>query len=125
MTHDRDGSILIGGGAAVALIADLAYSATRWSGAFPRSFLVSVTALAGVALLSLVVRVIGVIGAGRRALVWNQRVVNVVLILAVAVYINVINSSGGSFLGAILGAVAALAAGFAVGTAVWLVRHRP
>jgi hypothetical protein len=124
MTHDRGGPAVIGAGAAVVLVADLIYAALHWSGSFPRAFLVSLTALAVFALIPLSLRFIRPIGEGRRAVRWNQRVVNIVLVVVLVAFLQVTNRIGGSGVGGMLGAVAAVAGGFALYTAVWLVRKR-
>jgi hypothetical protein len=124
MTHDRGGPALIGAGACIVLIADLVYAASHWSGSFPRGFLVSLTALSVVALVSLVLRLIGTIGKGRRAVRWNQRVVNIVLVVVLVTVIEVNDRVGGNGAGEILGAIAGLAGAFTLYTAVWLARAR-
>lgn len=124
MTHDRGGAGVIGAGAAAVLVADLVYAVSHWSGSFPRAFLVSLAAVFAVAVISLALRFLVPIGAGRRALRWNQRGVNVVLVVVLVAFIEVNNRAGGSGAGGTLGAVAALAGGFAIYTAVWLVRKR-
>src|SRR3954471_13639292 len=96
MTHDRGGPVVIGLGAAVVLIADLLYAASHWTGAFPRAFLVSLAALAAVALISLGLRSIRPIGAGRRAIRSNQRAVNIVLVVGLVAFIQVTDRGGGN-----------------------------
>lgn len=123
MTHDRGGPAVIGAGAAVTLVADLIYTASHWDGSFPRAFLISLAALAAVAVISLTLRFIRPIGAGRRAVRWNQRGVNLVLVVVLVVFIEV-GMRGGNDAGSILGAVAGLAGGFAVYTVIWLIRQR-
>jgi hypothetical protein len=56
MTHDRGGPVVIGLVAVVVLVVDLLYAALHWTGSFPRAFLVSLAALAAVALISLALR---------------------------------------------------------------------
>jgi len=124
MTHERGGPAVVGAGAAVVLIADLIYAVSHWSGSFTRAFLISFAALAVVALISLGLRFIRPIGANRRAVRWNQRGVNIVLVVVLVAVIEINNRVGGNRLGGMLGAVAALAGGFALYTAVWLVRKR-
>jgi hypothetical protein len=124
MTHDRGGPAVIGAGAAVVLSADLLYAASHWSGSFPRAFLISLAALAAVALISLALRFIRPIGAGRGAVRRNQRGVNLVLVVVLVAFIEVNNGIGGNDAGGILGAVAGIAGGFAVSMAVWLARKR-
>jgi hypothetical protein len=124
MTHDRGGAAVIGAGAFLVLIADLLYASGHWSGSFRRSFLVSVAAIAVVALISLAVRSVGQIGTGRRAERWNQRGMNFVFVVVLVAFIEVGNRVGGNFAGGILGALAALAAGFALYSAAWIARRR-
>jgi hypothetical protein len=124
MTHDRGGPSVIGAGAAVVLVADLLYAGSRWSGSFPPSFLISLAALAAVALISLALRFIRPVGAGRRAVRWNQRGVNIVLLVVLVAFIEVNSRVGGNGAGGMLGAVAGIAGGFALYTVVWLVRKR-
>ena len=123
MKHDRGGAGVIGVGAAAVLVADLLYAISHWSGSFPRAFLISLAAVFAVVLIALALRLLPRIGAGRRAVRWNQRGVNVVLILVLVAFIE-INRVGGNGAGGTLGAVAALAGGFAIYTAVWLARKR-
>jgi hypothetical protein len=121
MTHERGGPAVIGAAAPVVLVADLIYTVSHWSGSFPRAFLVSLAALAAVALLSLALRFIPV-GVGRRTVLWNQRTVNLVLVVVIVVLIEVNDRVGGNAAGGILGAVAGLAGGFTLYTAAWLLR---
>lgn len=124
MTHERGGPGVIGAGAAVVLIADLIYAGSQWSGSFPRAFLISFAALAVVALISLGLRFIRPIAADRRAVRWNQRGVNIVLLVVLVAFIEVNSRVGGNGAGGMLGAVAGIAGGFALYTVVWLVRKR-
>ena len=124
MTHERGGPAVIGAGAAVVLVADLLYAVSHWSGSFPHAFLVSLAALAVVALISLALRFIHPVGAGRRAVRWNQRGVNIVLVVVLVAFNEINNRVGGNVSGGMLGAVAGLAGGFSLYTAVWLVRKR-
>jgi hypothetical protein len=103
---------------------DLLYGVSHWRGSFPRAFLVSLAALAAVALIPLALRFIRPRRAGRRAVRWNQRGLNLVGVLVLVAFIEVNNRIGGDEAGAILGAVAGLAGGFALCTAVWLARTR-
>jgi hypothetical protein len=123
MTHDRGGPAVIGAGAAVVLIADLVYSASHWTGSFPRAFLVSLAGLTAVAVISLALRLIRPIAAGRDAIRWNQRGVNLVLVVVLVAFVEVTTGAGDEA-GGILGMVAGLAGGFAVFTTVWLARKR-
>jgi hypothetical protein len=118
MTHDRGGPAAIGAGATVVLVADLLYAVSRWSGSFSRAFLVSLAAMVAVALIALGLRVIGPIGAGRRAARWNQRGVNIVLVVVLLAFLEISDRLGGNGAGGVLGAVAGLAGGFALYTVV-------
>lgn len=124
MTHDRGGPALIGAGATVVLVADLLYAASHWNGSFPRAFLISLGALAAVAAISVALRLSRPIGADRRAARWNQRGVNIVLVVVLVAFIEIGNRVGGNDAGGILGAVAGLAGGFALYTSIWLLRKR-
>lgn len=124
MTHDRGGPAVIGGGAAVVLVADMVYAALHWSGSFPHAFLVSLAALAAVALISLALRFVWSGSGDRRATRWNRRGVNLVLVVLIVAFIEVNNRVGGSDAGGTLGAVARLTGGFVLYTAIWLARQR-
>jgi hypothetical protein len=124
MTHDRGGPAVIGFGASVLLVADLVYPALHWSGSFPHAFLVSLATLAAVALISLALRFVWSRSAGRRATRWNQRGVNLALVVLIVAFIEVDNRVGGSDVGGTLGAVAGLTGGFLLYTAIWVARQR-
>lgn len=124
MTHERGGPALIGAVALIVLLADLLYASLHWSGSFPRAFLVSLVALAVVGLIAVALRFVRPIGTGRRAVRWNQRSINVVLVVVLVAFIEVGNRVGGDSAGGLLGAVAGLAGGFALYTAIWLARKR-
>lgn len=124
MTHDRGGPAIIGAAAAVVLIGDLVYATSHWSESFPRGFLVSLAALAVVVLISLALRFSRPIGGGRRAVRWNQRIINVVFVVVLVTFIEVSDRPGGGRAGAILGAVAGLAGAFVLYAGIWLARAR-
>ena len=124
MTHDRGGPVVIGAGAAVVLVADLLYAASHWTGSFPRAFLVSLAALAAVAVIALALRFIPRLGTGRRAVRWNQHGVNGLLVVVLVAFLAVNRRVGGNEVGGVLGEIAGVAGGFALYTAVWLARKR-
>jgi hypothetical protein len=124
MTHDRGGSAVIGTGAAVILIADLLYATSRWTGSFPRAFLLALGTLAAVAAIAFALRFIRPIGAGRESARWNQRGVNIVLLGVIFAFLDVNHHFGGNEVGEILGTVAGASGGFALYTAVWIARKR-
>jgi hypothetical protein len=113
MTHERGGPAVIGVTAAGVLVADLAYSLSRWSGSFSRSFLF---ALAFVAIAALSGR-LGGTDARRQRIVW------VVALVVIGIWVWFI--PGGSYGGAICGMLAALAGGFLLFTVWWLRRTGP
>jgi len=123
MSHDRAGPAVLGAGAAVVLVGDLIYAATHWTGSFPRAFVTSLIALTAVALISLALRFVPSKGRKRSATRWNQRAINVVLVILMVAFIG-INRASDSQLGAILGLIAGLAGGFTLYTGIWLIRQR-
>lgn len=112
MTHGRGGSAVIGGTAALVLVADLVFSLSRWHDPFARSFLLALPAMA----------VAGAIGriASHNPRRPNQRVVSIVFVALIAVWLWLI--PGGSYAGAWCGMVATLAAYFALWSAYWVWR---
>lgn len=115
---------MIGGGALVVLAFDLLYASTRWSGAFPRSFLIALGCLAACVVVAFALRLSRPLGSDRRHARWNQRGVNVVLVVLIIAFIEIGNREGGNDAGLLLGAIAGLAAGFAAFTLVDVVRKR-
>lgn len=124
MTHERGGPAVIGAVAAVVLVADLGYAVSHLSGSFPRAFLISLAALAAVAMLSFALRFAHPSRSSRGVARWNQRGVNLVLVVVIVALIEVNDRVGGNGAGGILGAAAGLAAGFALYTAIWFGRKR-
>lgn len=125
MTHDRGGPAVIGIGAAVVLVADLVYTASHWSGSFPRSFLVSFFALLVVGAVAFLARFVPPLGPSRRAARWNQRVVKAVFIVVLFAYLRAGDRLGGNSAGEILGAIAILSGGFALVSVIWVRRQDP
>jgi hypothetical protein len=52
MTQNRGGAAVIGGAAALVLIADVVYAGTHWSGSFSRSFLITLAGLLACAVVA-------------------------------------------------------------------------
>lgn len=123
MTHDRGSAAVIGGGAAAILVADVLYAASRWGGSFSRSFLVSLGGLAVVCLLGFAMHLTKPVGADRRRARWNQRGMNIVLVIVIAVSVLAGNRLGNET-GELLGMLAGLAGFFAVFTLVAVLRKR-
>jgi hypothetical protein len=88
MTHERGGPAVIGAGAVVVLAADLLYSASNWSGSFPRAFLISLAGLGTVVLLFVALRVARPMRAGRGVDRWYQRGVNLVLVVVMSSWLS-------------------------------------
>ena len=124
MTHDRGGAAVIGCGALVILAADVAYSSSRWTGAFPRSFLIALGGLAACFVVPLVLRVNNPIGSDRRRARWNQRGANAVFVVLLVAFIEVGNRIGGNDAGVILGSIAGLATGFVLFVGRDVIRNR-
>lgn len=113
ITHERGGATLVGGVAGLVLVADLLYAASRWSGSFPRSFLV---ALGGLVVYGIAGWLLGLgrpIGADRGAARRRQRGTNVVLVALLAGIVAAALRLGGNRVAEGLGVLAGLAAGFA------------
>ena len=70
-------------GAAIVLVADLIYASSRWSGAFPRSFLVTLGGIAVCIAAAFALRLNRPVGADRKRARWNQRGVNVALVIVI------------------------------------------
>lgn len=122
MTHERGAAAVIGGGAALVLVGDLAYSASRWSGTFPRSFLIALGLVAACLVVVFALRLHGSIGRDRRYARWQHRGANVVLLLLLLGFLAVGDRAGGDAAGIVLGLLAGLASLFVVLTSVDLVR---
>src|SRR3954468_826120 len=116
MTHDHGGAAVIGGGAALVLIADVIYAGMHWSGPFSRSFLIALGGLLACAVVTFGLRLGRPVGGDRRAARFNQRGPNFVLVVALVLFLEIGNQFGGNGAGEILGAVAGLAAFFVMFT---------
>jgi hypothetical protein len=125
MTHDRGGAAVIGIGAALVLAADVLYASSRWSGAFPRSFLLTFGGIAVCIAVAFALRLNRPIGADRRRARWNQRGVNVALVIVIVAFIEIGNHVGGDGAGLVLGALAGVASLFICATLAEFVRGRP
>jgi hypothetical protein len=126
MTHDRGGSVAVGGFAGLLFAADVAYLAARWRGLddpFDRGFLLGF----GVLVLTIVgMQALGLnkpIGADRRRARLRASATNVVGVAAIGTIIFVSGWLGRhAMTGALLGELASCACLFAAFSGWWLAR---